>query len=205
MWWHGRNRLSKPPPSATRPPLRTCIFNDLGSRPERIWTLPPHCYPRPVESRPIDRRVCVAVVGCQHVGADRRPAPARAFTRRYRAPPRFGDAAIRTASACQIISAAEARITNGPLNTADGMWGLPSASAAASSASSDTSQARTSSSAWSIAFSFMILIHHSRRPFAAFKYSTFAILVQDPRRAVRMPATAADRIGDISNSQLSPR
>jgi hypothetical protein len=64
------------------------FFNDLGSRAGRIWTLLPNCYP-PVESRPIDRRVGVAVVGCQHVGVDRRQAPARAFARRYRAPPPF--------------------------------------------------------------------------------------------------------------------
>jgi hypothetical protein len=38
----------------------------------------------------------------------------------------------------------------------------------------------------------MTLIHHSRRPFAAFKYSTFAILVQDPRRGCRqLPRTVS--------------
>jgi hypothetical protein len=86
-------RIGKPPPSATRPPLRTCVFNDLGARPGRIWTLPPNCYPRPVESRPIDRRLCVAVVGCQHVGVDRRPVPARNFPAGIARLRRFGDAA----------------------------------------------------------------------------------------------------------------
>ena len=55
----------------------------------------------------------------------------------------------------------------GPLNIAEGTF--PSASAAASSASSDTSQARTSSSAWSIAFSFMTLIHQFSSPLRRFQ------------------------------------
>ena len=69
---------------------------DLGSRPGRIWL--PNCYPRPVESRPIDRRVGVAVVDCQHVGVDRRPGAGPRFARRYRAPPPFGDAAFGATS-----------------------------------------------------------------------------------------------------------
>ena len=77
------------------------------------------CYPRPVESRPIDRRVGVAAVGCQHVGVDRRPAGRHICPPTSRAsavsgtPRRCDFRDVRTASACQIISAAEARIANG--------------------------------------------------------------------------------------------
>src|SRR5262249_54530281 len=69
----GRSRISKPPPSATRPRLRPCLFNYLTSTAkEQNGSFSTNLVPFALPKRRVDGCRGLAVVRMEHVGVDRK-------------------------------------------------------------------------------------------------------------------------------------